>query len=47
MENNFYHKRGIKPKDCVKVCSDLGLNPAYWNHLKAAFEILKVKYALS
>lgn len=45
-DTNFYHKRGIKIRDCVKVCNDLGLNPACWSHLSTAFEILKAKYAL-
>lgn len=44
--NDYYHRRGITPAACVKVCRDLGLNPSYWSHLSAAFEILKAKYAL-
>lgn len=46
LNDNYYHRRGIKVRDCVKVCLDLGLNPAFWNHLNLAFEILKTKYAL-
>lgn len=46
MGNDYYHSRGITPTACKKVCWQLGLNPAYWNHLSAAFEILKTKYAL-
>jgi len=46
MNDNYYHKRGIRVRDCVRVCRELGLNPANWSHLSAAFEILKTKYAL-
>lgn len=46
IQDNYYHRRGIKIRDCVRVCKDLGLNPACWSHLSAAFEILKTKHAL-
>lgn len=46
IQDNYYHKRGITIRACKRVCNELGLNPANWSHLSAAFEILKTKYAL-
>ncbi len=44
--NNYYHSRGITVQRCVCQCQELGLNPANWANLSAAFEILKTQYAL-
>ncbi len=41
--NNYWEKRGATPKAVVKLCKELGLNPASGNHLLSAFEILKGK----
>lgn len=41
---NYFHRRGIKVRDVVRICrEELGLNPACWNHLSAAFEIAKMR----
>lgn len=44
MNNNYWHNRGIKIEIVVSICRDeLGLNPACWNHLNAAYEIAKAR----
>lgn len=42
-DNNYWSKRGIKVATVVAICDELGLNPAFWNHLNAAYEIAKTR----
>lgn len=43
-DTNYWTRKGIKVTTVVSICRDeLGLNPACWNHLNAAYEIAKTR----
>lgn len=39
--DNYYHRMGITIAKINAVCSELGLKPCYWSHMKTAIGILE------